>query len=179
MILPVMFFPALIMGSLSNVIIPEIARANSAGNMERVKRLVSQSLSKSLLYSSFAALIFLLFGSIIGDIVCPADPLVGMALVRLAPVIPFIYLEIILEGILKGLGKQNFSTVNSLIEYTIRIICLIIFTHFYGFWGVIISYYASNIISNIARVVVVFKTINTNFALVVPINKINPIRPNS
>ncbi|MCL2055166.1 MAG: oligosaccharide flippase family protein [Oscillospiraceae bacterium] len=164
MILPAMFFPALILGSLSNVIIPEIARANSAGNAKRVEHLVKQALTKAGAYSVLIAMLFFVFGGLIGGIICPSDPLVGDALTLLAPIIPFIYLEIVLEGILKGLGKQNFSTLNSLCEYTVRILCLIIFAHFYGFWGVIISYYASNIASNIARLIVVYNSIGKGFS---------------
>ena len=41
-------------------------------------------------------------------------------------------LEIVMEGILKGLGKKNFSTLNSLAEYIIRIACVVIFVKLYG-----------------------------------------------
>ena len=48
------------------------------------------------------------YGKEIG-IMLSEDTLSGNAIVVLAPVIPFIYLEIILEGILKGLGKHSFQ----------------------------------------------------------------------
>lgn len=81
----------------------------------------------------------------------------------LAPVIPFIYLEIVLEGLLKGMGRQNFSTVNSLCEYAVRIACVMIFVGRAGFGGVLISYYASNVISNIARIIVVCRESEMRF----------------
>ena len=81
----------------------------------------------------------------------------------LAPVIPFIYLEIVLEGLLKGMGRQNFSTVNSLFEYAVRIGCVMIFVGKIGFGGVLISYYASNVLSNIARIVVVCREAGLRF----------------
>ena len=85
---------------------------------------------------------------------------------RLAPVVPFIYLEIVMEGILKGLGKQNFSTLNSLAEYIIRISCVIIFVNLYGFTGVVISYYASNVISNIVRIHAVLNAVSMRFDII-------------
>lgn len=163
MIIPVIFFPAVVISSLSSIIIPEVARAKSAGHSYRVKHLVHQSLSKSCSYAFFIAGLIFMCGKSIGTIICPADSLVGESLVRMFPVIPFIYLEIVLEGILKGLGKQNFSTINSLCEYIIRIICVIVFVHFYGFTGVLISYYASNVYSNIVRIIVVCKTAELKF----------------
>ena len=89
--------------------------------------------------------------------------MVGDSLVILAPVIPFIYLEIVLEGLLKGMGRQNFSTVNSLCEYAVRIACVMIFVSKAGFGGVLISYYASNVISNIARIIVVCRESEMRF----------------
>ncbi|MDE5993521.1 MAG: polysaccharide biosynthesis C-terminal domain-containing protein, partial [Oscillospiraceae bacterium] len=94
---------------------------------------------------------------------CPSDSLVSETLVKMFPVVPFIYLEIVLEGIIKGLGRQNFSTINSLCEYAIRIVCVIVFVHLYGFTGVLISYYASNIYSNIVRVIFVFRAADIRF----------------
>ncbi len=165
MIMPTVFYPAVLLGSLANVLMPEIARAHSADNKERVRSLVHKVLSRSFCYSFFIAGLFFTQGMNIGAIICPSDSLVGETLVKLFPVIPFIYLEIVLESILKGLGKQNFSTVNALCEYAIRILCVIIFVHFYGFSGVLISYYASNIYSNIVRIAVVCKTTAVRFSI--------------
>lgn len=162
MIIPAIFFPSAAMASMSNIMIPEAAAAVKAGG-QRPAELTRSSFRKAFGYSFFIAGIFLVFGQRIGNMICAEDGLVGQSLVILAPVIPFIYLEIILEGMLKGMGKQNFCTVNSLIEYIIRIGCVIIFVPVAGFYGIIISYYASNCISNIARIVTVCRTTGTKF----------------
>ena len=54
------------------------------------------------------------------------DTFAGQIIRILAPAVPFIYLEIILEGILKGMGRHSFSSLNYLVEYTIRISVLLI-----------------------------------------------------
>lgn len=164
MIIPTIFFPSVILIALSNVLMPEIARANSSHNRERVKSLVSKAMTSSFIYAFFIGGLFLCVGNDIGSIICPSDPLVGETLVKMFPVVPFIYLEIVLECILKGLGKQNFSTFNSLCEYVIRIACVIIFVRIYGFAGVLISYYASNIYSNIVRIAAVCKWTGIRFS---------------
>lgn len=162
MIIPAIFFPSAAMASMSNIMIPEAAAAVKAGG-QRPEELTRSSFRKAFGYSFFIAGIFLVFGQRIGNMICAEDGLVGQSLVILAPVIPFIYLEIILEGMLKGMGKQNFCTVNSLAEYIVRIGCVIIFVPVAGFYGIIISYYASNCISNIARIVTVCRTTGTKF----------------
>lgn len=163
MIIPAVFYPSVILSSLSNIIIPEIARANSSGNVERVCHLVRKTLSRAFAYSFFVSGMLLVMGENIGQVLCPSDSLVSETLVKMFPVVPFIYLEIVLEGIIKGLGRQNFSTVNSLCEYIIRIVCVIVFVHLYGFTGVLISYYASNVYSNIVRIIFVFKVTKIRF----------------
>lgn len=165
MIIPTVFYPAVILTSLSNIIIPEIARANSSGNVERVKHLIRKIFSRAFAYSFFISGMLLTAGDKIGQILCPSDSLVSETLVKMFPVVPFIYLEIVLEGIIKGLGRQNFSTVNSLCEYAIRIICVIVFVKLYGFTGVLISYYASNIYSNIVRIIFVCKITEVRFEI--------------
>lgn len=165
MIIPTVFFPSVILSALSNVLMPEIARANSSNNKERVQNLVSKALTSSFIYAFFIGGLLLCAGKSIGSIICPSDTLVGETLVKMFPVVPFIYLEIVLECILKGLGKQNFSTLNSLFEYVIRIACVVIFVHLYGFVGVLISYYASNIYSNIVRIFAVCKWADIKFSL--------------
>lgn len=163
MIIPAIFFPSVILTSLSNIIIPEIAGANSAGNITRVRSLITKIFDRAFKYSFFIAGMLLMTGKGIGAILCPSDSLVSETLVKMFPVVPFIYLEIVLEGIIKGLGRQNFSTLNSLCEYIIRILCVVVFVRLYGFSGVLISYYASNIYSNIVRIIFVCKVTGVHF----------------
>lgn len=159
LIIPAIFFPSAVLTSLSGVMIPEAALANRAENESdrkcRLARLADSAFTKTFSYAFFVAAVYSYCGNTAGRVLCPSDELVGRSLVILAPVIPFIYLEIVLEGLLKGMGRQNFSTVNSLCEYAVRIACVIIFVGRIGFTGVIISYYASNVLSNIARIIVV------------------------
>lgn len=165
MIMPAVFFPSVILTSLSSIMIPEIAGANSAGNISRVRSLITKTFDRAFKYSFFIAGMLLMTGRGIGAVLCPSDTLVSETLVKMFPVVPFIYLEIVLEGIIKGLGRQNFSTLNSLCEYIIRILCVIIFVRLYGFAGVLISYYASNIYSNIVRIFFVCKVTGVRFSV--------------
>ena len=167
LIMPALFFPSAVLGSLSGIIIPEAALANRCRDRDirrkRLSALTDSTFCKAFSYSFFIAALFFFGGATAGHILCPEEELVSRSLVILAPVIPFIYLEIVLEGLLKGMGRQNFSTVNSLFEYAVRIGCVMIFVGKIGFGGVLISYYASNVLSNIARIVVVCREAGLRF----------------
>ena len=167
LIIPAVFFPSAVLGSLSGIIMPEAALANRAADPDirrrRLSELTDRTFSKAFSYSFFISALFLFGGAALGRVLCSEEPLVSSSLVILAPVIPFIYLEIVLEGLLKGMGRQNFSTVNSLWEYGVRIGCVMLFVGRIGFGGVLISYYASNVISNIARIIVVCRESGLRF----------------
>ncbi|MDE6777771.1 MAG: polysaccharide biosynthesis C-terminal domain-containing protein, partial [Oscillospiraceae bacterium] len=79
---------------------------------------------------------------------------------------PFIYLEIILESIIKGIGAQAFSSLNYLAEYVVRISFVLIFIPILGFYGIVLSYYASNLFGNISRLVLVIKRTGMEFSFI-------------
>lgn len=161
-IMPILYFPSVFIENLSSILIPEVARENSAGNIAKIRIITKKYLTQGFTWSILITSILLILGDKIGSLACD-NPLVGQTLKILCPVIPFIYLEMLLEGILKGMGKQNFSTINSAAEYVIRILCVVIFIPAFGFGGIIISYFSSNIICNIVRITAVLKTTSVQF----------------
>lgn len=155
-VLPVLFFPSMFISCLSTILVPEISKQRAGGSKVQNIGLVNDVISATIIYSLYIVSIMSRFGNDIG-ILAGHDAYAGKMIAMLAPVVPFIYLEIILEGIIKGLGKHTFSSLNYLAEYIIRISSLLISTHFAGCWGIAVSYYLSNIICNIARIVLISK----------------------
>lgn len=171
-VIPALFFPSSILCSLSGILVPELARERTAENSEKNKHLVKKVLKYTFSFSIFTAMIFLCFGKEIGFLMS-GDYFAGKVIAILAPAIPFIYLEIILEGILRGMGKHSFSSLNYLVEYTIRISVLLICVPLFGFYGIVASYLASNIVCNISRLVMIMKVTGVKFIfsdnLVIPV----------
>ncbi|MBQ8515710.1 MAG: polysaccharide biosynthesis protein [Ruminococcus sp.] len=149
-VIPVLFFPSTILCVLSGLLIPEAARAAAGGKKARLQYLTRRALSWTMLFSVFVAAVLLVLGDFIAAQM-QADPLAGRMIRLLAPVVPFIYLEIILEALIKGMGQQRFSSLNYLGEYAVRISAVLILIPLFGFYGIIVSYYASNICGNCVR----------------------------
>lgn len=161
-VIPALFFPSSILCSLSSILVPELARERCADNPEKNACLINKVLKQTFEFSIFTAMIFLCFGKEIGFIMS-GDYFAGKIIAILAPAVPFIYLEIILEGILKGMGKHSFSSLNYLVEYVIRISVLLICVPIFGFYGIVASYLASNIICNISRLIMIMKITGISF----------------
>ncbi len=171
-IIPALFFPSGILCSLSSILIPEFSREKGAGDMKRTARITNKVLRQTFSFSIFVAAVFLCFGEEIGFLMS-GENFAGKILKILSPAIPFIYLEIILEAILKGMGKHSFSSLNYLVEYTIRISVLLICVPLFGFYGIVASYLASNIICNTTRIIMIIKITHIKFNiadnLIIPI----------
>lgn len=149
-VIPTLFFPSVVLCSMSGIIVSETARATASGNKERIRSLAGKLIKYTLIFAVFASAVLMKFGAEIGELL-GGGSLAGDMISIIAPVVPFIYLEIILEALIKGMGLQGFSSLNYLAEYAVRISSVLIFVPFFGFYGIVISYYASNIIGNCSR----------------------------
>ncbi len=155
-IIPTLFFPSTLLCSLSGILVTETARETAACHHDRIRALCARVIRLTLVYAFTVTAVLLLFGMQIGSLL-GGGQIAGHMILLLAPVVPFIYLEIVLESIIKGLGAQAFSSLNYLAEYVIRISVVLIFVPLMGFYGIVLSYYASNICGNVSRLVMVAK----------------------
>ena len=159
-VIPAIFFPSVIPCSLSGIVVTETARASAAKNLDKIRRMTARLIQYTLIYAAVSGVFLFVFGTQIGELLGGGET-AGKLISAIAPVVPFIYLEIILEAIIKGLGLQGFSSMNYLAEYVIRISAVLIFVPRLGFTGIIISYYSSNVFGNIARFIKVIRYTGT------------------
>lgn len=155
-VIPTLFFPSVVLCSMSGIIVSEAARAAASGNRIRIKSITKRLIDCTLIFAVFAAAVLMKFGSEIGELLGGGE-LAGRMISIIAPVVPFIYLEIILEALIKGMGLQGFSSLNYLAEYAVRISVVLIFVPKFGFYGIVASYYASNVIGNCSRLIKVVR----------------------
>lgn len=151
-VIPTLFFPSVVLCSIAGMVVSETARAAGAGDCARIKRLAERLTEATMAYAVFAASVLMRFGRPIGELLGGGET-AGNLITAISPVVPFIYMEIILEAMIKGMGQQAFSSLNYLAEYAVRIAIVLIFVSRMGFAGIAASYYASNIIGNCCRFV--------------------------
>jgi stage V sporulation protein B len=161
-VLPALFFPAVIVSALSCILLPEISRAGAEGNDTKVRELTKKAMRRTLYFSVLVMVVFICFGDEIG-VLAGGGTLAGEVITVMSPVIPLIYLEIVLEGILRGLGKYSFSTLNYIAEYVVRISVLLVCVPIMGFSGLVVSYMLSNIVGNLFRLRIISSVVGVKF----------------
>lgn len=107
MALPVVLFPACLMGALSEVIVPELTKEQVSGGAE-IPRTVRSVLIKSFLYALIVAACMFVFADMLGTVIYHSSE-AGRYIRLLAPLIPIMYTDTATDGCLKGLGQQVWS----------------------------------------------------------------------
>ncbi|MBQ8921412.1 MAG: polysaccharide biosynthesis C-terminal domain-containing protein [Oscillospiraceae bacterium] len=156
-IIPALFFPSVVQCCMSGLMVPELSRARAAHDSEKIRLTTRRVLEQTVTFSFFIVMFLAQFGKPLGRML-GGNAQTGRVLQLMAPVVPFIYIEIILEGIIRGLGKQNFSSVNYLGEYIVRISVLLMCVPMFGFYGIVASYMACNLAGNSVRICYVLRT---------------------
>lgn len=145
MALPLMFFPFSFISALSTLLLPEIAEAGVRGGKARTSSLIDKTCSLTLTLSTLIAGIFFLNADTLGALIYKSER-VSMIIRVLSPIIPFMYLDSICDGLLKGLGKQRQVLYNNCIDSGIRIVLVILTLKFTGINGFLAIMIFSNVL---------------------------------
>lgn len=105
MVMPIISFPASLLMALSELIIPELTELQMRGDTQGISRTVSGLIKKSIGYSCAVALFLLIFADKLG-IMIYSSPDAGHYIRLLAPLVPIMYTDTVVDGCLKGLGQQ-------------------------------------------------------------------------
>ena len=169
MALPVLFFPSTLLGALSTLLLPEISEAAVRKRYGVVRSMVSRIIKITSLVSIIFSVLFLIGGKALGSLIYGSED-VGFLLCALSPIVPFMYLDAISDGILKGLDQQKFTFHTSVSDSAIRIVLILLCLKRFGIYGFIGIMYFSNFLTcilntrRLARVSnIKFDFINTFF----------------
>ena len=162
MALPVISFPSAINTSVSTMILPTIAGANTDGNKSQVKKTTEISIWFSLVMGIFFIGFFLYFGDFIGGTIFGHSQ-AGEYIQILAWLCPFMYLSITMGSILHGLGRTNTAFVHNVIGTSIRLACLWFLVPQIGITGYLWGLLGSNLITTLLHGYYIKKDIDFSF----------------
>ncbi|MCL2355534.1 MAG: polysaccharide biosynthesis protein [Defluviitaleaceae bacterium] len=144
MAVPLIFFPTAVLTALSVTLVPAVAEAAAAKNMSGISSIASKALLFASITGMGAASLFFFFSHELG--VAIYNQQIGFMLQLLGVMAPFIYMQILLSGVLNGLGCQMFIFRNSLISSGICIAFIFLFVPHFGIVAYILGWLVSLIV---------------------------------
>ena len=145
MAMPIIMFPVILVTSFSGLLIPEFSRYYTQGKYKKIKSASSIILICTLIFSMLVAILIFIFSDKLSNLIYHKNE-IAKYLRILSPLIVIMYLDIVIDGILKGLDAQ----VDVMIVNVFDCIISIAFIHFLvpilGFSGYIISIFISEVI---------------------------------
>lgn len=147
MAMPVLIFPNVFLYSFAMLMIPEMSEAKISGDNRSISRMAQRVMRFSLIFSICIATMFLFFGDDIAMLIY-GDQSLGFFIKVLSPIIPLLYLDQVVDGMLKGLNEQLHYLIYNIIDSVTRVILTFTLLPVMGTKGVIIVCYVSAILNS-------------------------------
>ena len=113
-------FPAVLLYAISDLIVPELAECQAQGRPNRLSYIINRVINLGLISSIGVMSIFFRFSAELGSAVYNNSE-AGYYLKILAPLIPVMYMDSIVDGMLKGIGQQVPSMAYNIFESLIGV----------------------------------------------------------
>ncbi|MDR0531183.1 MAG: oligosaccharide flippase family protein [Oscillospiraceae bacterium] len=144
MALPVLLYPSAVLSSLASLLVPEISELRVRGQSERIDSAAALILKLSLLYGVFVGGMFYAFAEPLSlQIYGNTDA--ARYLQILAPLVPIMYIDMSVDGMLKGLDEQKASMMYNILDSGICCILVWLLLPKLAVKGYIIVLYVSEI----------------------------------
>ncbi len=140
--LPTIQFPSAFLTAFSLLLIPEVSQSRAAGHSAAIRTMADRVFCICLRFSVPVAAMFACFGPELGQwLYQSADA--GQMLRLLCPLIPFMYLDSIVDAMLKGMDEQMYSLKVNLSDSCIRIVLMVVLLPRLGIYGYLTAMYVS------------------------------------
>lgn len=164
MALPLIFFPASFLSSVSLLLIPEMSEALAKNQKYKIKYIAEKVITLTFVSSFFLLGLFFTLSEPLGILIYDSRE-VGFLLRALSPLIPLMYIDSVCDGMLKGLDKQTFVFRLTVFDSASRIVLIWLFVPSMGMKGFLLVMFISNALTGVWRVIKLIKTAEMPFSL--------------
>jgi len=139
-------FPASFLYAVTGLLIPEFSRYYVKKDYYKIKMYSNKLIKGAFFFAITLCTFLIIFGNKLGTIIYH-DESIGFYIKIFAPLIPFMYVDIIIDSILKGLDAQVNVLFINIIDLLLSISFILFFVPVYGINGFIASIFASEILN--------------------------------
>lgn len=131
MAMPMLYFPSSFLTSFASLLIPKIAKERELHHGKAVAHITGKAVSYAIAFGLFFSAVFVVFGQSWGNAFYHSES-AGEYLRVLAPIVPLIYLDVVVDSLLKGLDEQFNSMKYNFSDSLIRVLLVLCLLRFFG-----------------------------------------------
>lgn len=146
MAMPIVMFPATFLTAVAGLLIPEFSRYYVKEDYSKIKMYTDKLIIGSFGFALILTIFFITLGDDIGTAIYNNSE-VGLYIKLFAPLIPFMYVDIIIDNILKGLDAQSNVMIINIIDLVVSTAFIFFFVPIFGIKGYVISIFISEILN--------------------------------
>lgn len=146
MVLPLVLYPASLTSSFASLLIPELSEAKARGDTDHINRAANKALLFTFAFASCVAGVMISYSGQLGRVIYNSTE-AGRYIRMLAPIIPIMYLDTVVDCMLKGLGYQVYTMTVNIIDAAISVVGVLIFIPRLGIIGYVVLISLSELIN--------------------------------
>lgn len=148
MVMPVVMFPSSFLVAVAMMLVPEISQDLAAGKEKHMRKTIGWALHLTVFVAVLIALLFVVLAQPIAMLLYQNMD-AALYIQVLGPVLPFMYLEAITEGLLRGINKQASSLLYTLLDSAMRITLILLLVPRLGMQGFLYVMLVSNVFTSV------------------------------
>lgn len=126
MVMPIILFPSALMIVLSDLLVPEMAECQACGSRTKLNYMITRVFQMGMLFSVGVMGVMLSFADELGTAIYHTSD--ASYFIRIfAPLIVVMYMDMLVDGMLKGLGAQVSSMRYNIIDALVGVVMVAVF----------------------------------------------------
>lgn len=146
MAMPLVLFPNIIILAFANLLIPEFTEFKARSQNLQISKITKKALKYTLFFSLIISSVIFIFASQLSELIYKSSNVTKYVQI-LAPLIPFMYIDTIVDAILKGLDKHVTVLKINIIDLVSGIFLIIVLIPKFGVLGYVFTIYFSEILN--------------------------------
>ena len=144
--MPVIMFANVLIGSFSGLLVPEFSRLLAGKNYNRLKTVCDTIFKITFIFSICITAIFIIFANELSLMIYQSIE-AGKWIRILSPIIFFIYIDNIIDNMLKGINEQVSVMICNIIDLLVTISIIFFIVPMMGMYGYILSIFVSELLN--------------------------------
>lgn len=159
MVFPILLYPSAILVSLSGLLVPEIAECNALNQTKHIEYIIKRVLHITVIYAICVSTVLYSFSQSLSIVIYHKQEC-AQYIELLSVLVPVMYLDMSVDGILKGLNQQFYSMRYNIFDSALCVVLVYFLLPRFAVKGYIFVLFASEIINfflSLRRLIVVTK----------------------